>query len=165
MGFVVGAVDDDAYKIVLILHILCAIIGFGAIFLNGLYAAQVRSRKGAEGLAIAEANFRVSQIGEYFVYAVLILGIGLVSMSDSVYDFGQTWVWLATALFVIGIGLSHGALIPREKKMIGLMRELVAAGAPGPGRRRPDRRRRPPSSRRSASRSPPWGRSSTCSSS
>jgi len=133
MGFVIGAVDDDGYKIVLILHILCAIIGFGAMFLNGLYAAQVRSRKGAEGLAIAEANFRVSQIGEYFIYAVFILGIGLVSMSDSVYDFGQTWVWLATALFVIDIGLLHGALIPREKKMIGLMRELVTAGAPGAG--------------------------------
>jgi uncharacterized membrane protein len=129
MGFLVGAVDDDAYKIVLILHVLCAIVGVGAIFLNGLYAAQARSRKGAEALAIAEANFRVSRIGEYFIYAVFVLGIGLVSMSDKVYDFGQTWVWLATALLVVVIGLSHGALVPREKKMIGLMQQLVAGDA------------------------------------
>jgi uncharacterized membrane protein len=137
MGFVVGAVDDDGYKIVLILHILCAIVGVGAVFLSGLYAAQARSRRGAESLAIAEANFRVSRIGEYFIYAVFVLGIGLVSMSDSVYDFGQTWVWLATALLVVVIGLSHGALVPREKKMIGLMQEMVAGGARSPAAAEP----------------------------
>ena len=78
-GFLVGAINDDAYRIVLILHILCAIIGFGAVFLNGMYAAQAKSRKGPEGLAIAEANFKVSKIGEYFIYAVFLLGFALVA--------------------------------------------------------------------------------------
>ncbi len=47
-----AAFGSDAYKIVLVLHILCAIIGFGAVFLNGLYGAQAAKYKGPEGLAI-----------------------------------------------------------------------------------------------------------------
>ena len=132
-GYLVGAVNDDAYRIVLILHILCAIIGFGAVFLNGIYGAQAKARSGAEGLAIMEANFKVSRIGEYFIYAVFLLGFALVQMSDDVFKFSQTWLWLALAVYVIALGISHGLLIPRVKKMIALMRELVDAGPAGAG--------------------------------
>lgn len=54
---------DNSYDLVLLLHILTAIIGFGAVFLNGLYGAQVRARRGSEGLAILQANFLVAQWG------------------------------------------------------------------------------------------------------
>ena len=128
-----GAINDDAYRIVLILHILCAIVGFGAVFLNGIYAAQAKSRKGPEGLAIAEANFKVSKVGELFIYAVFLLGFALVAMSD---DLLQVQPDLAVAR---GGPVRHRArhlarpLIPREKKLLALMRELVAAGPPGAG--------------------------------
>ena len=36
---ILGAVGDDSYDLVLLLHILAAIIGFGAVFLNALYGA------------------------------------------------------------------------------------------------------------------------------
>ena len=108
---------SDVYKIVLVLHILCAIVGFGAVFLNAIYGQQAKSRRGTEGLAIAEANYLVSKIGEYFIYAVFLLGIALVLIGDNVIDFGQTWIWLSMVLFIGALGISHGLLQPRVRRL------------------------------------------------
>jgi uncharacterized membrane protein len=121
------------YKAVLVAHILCAIIGFGAVFLNGIYANEMKRRRGADSLAIYEANWKVSKIGEYFIYAVAILGLALVGMSDKEWKFSQTWVWLAIVVYVVALGISHGVLIPAVKRIGVLMREMVAAGPPTGG--------------------------------
>jgi uncharacterized membrane protein len=128
-----AAVGDDSYDLVLLLHILAAIIGFGAVFLNAIYGAQVRAKRGAEGLAILQANFLVSKIATYFIYAVFILGFLLVLMSDDVWGFGDTWVWLAMLLYVVGVGLSHGIQQPSVRRMIDLMEDMEAAGPPAAG--------------------------------
>jgi hypothetical protein len=125
---VVAAYHDDAYDVVLVLHILCAIVGFGAVYLNGVYGAEIRKRRGSDAIAIYDANFRVSKIGEYLIYGVFISGFALVGMSDSVVEFSQTWVWLSIALFVIALGLSHGVLLPAERRMGVLLRETASAG-------------------------------------
>jgi uncharacterized membrane protein len=130
---VLATYGNDAYKIVLTLHILCAIVGFGAVFLNALYGQQAKARKGPEGLAISEANLLVSKVGEYFIYAVFLLGIALVLLGDPVLDFGQTWVWLSIVLFLVAIGISHGLMIPRVNRLIDLQRQLVAGGPPPAG--------------------------------
>jgi uncharacterized membrane protein len=90
-----AAYGSDAYNIVKVLHILCAIVGFGAVTLNGLYGAQAKARGGAEAAAIGQAVYRVSTVGEYFIYAVFVLGIALVAMGNNLFDFGQTWLWLS----------------------------------------------------------------------
>jgi uncharacterized membrane protein len=125
--------DDDLYKVVLTLHILCAVIGFGAVYLNALYGQEIGKRRGPEGLAIYEANFRVSNVGQYFIYAVFIFGIALVGMSDDAFEYDQTWVWLSIVLYLVGLGLSHGVLKPAVKRMGVLMREMIAAGPPTGG--------------------------------
>ena len=128
---------NGVYDFFLLLHILCAIIGFGAVYLNVLYAQEIRKRPGPEGLAIFEANFRVSKVGEYFIYAVFVFGfvvLALAKVGDTkVFEFSQTWVWLSLVLYVIGIGISHGVLWPSVKKMGNLMREMIAGGPPAGG--------------------------------
>jgi hypothetical protein len=123
-------ITSTAYRIVLLLHILCAIIGFGAVILNGIYGREAKKRPGPGGLAIAEANYTVSSIAEYFIYAVFVFGLGLVGLSDKVWKFSQTWIWLAVVLYVIGIGVSHGVLFPSARRMKALVAEMVAAGPP-----------------------------------
>ena len=131
--FVFGAYLDGLYKLLLVLHIFCAIVGFGAVYLNALYGRQIQKHQGREGLAIYEANFRVSEIGQYFIYGVFVFGVLLVLTSDDVWEFSQTWIWLSMALYVVGIGVSHGVLLPAVKRMGVLMRELVDAGPPPAG--------------------------------
>jgi uncharacterized membrane protein len=118
------------YKIVLIAHILVVIVGIGTVFLNGIYGAESKKRPGPGGLAIHQANFRVSMIAENFIYAIFVLGIALVLLSDGQWTFSQTWVWLSIVLFVVSLGVSHGVLLPRVRRMTALMEEMAAAGPP-----------------------------------
>ena len=68
----------------LVLHIFCAIVGFGAVFLNGIYGQQMKVRMQAgkidEAIGIFEANDFVSRIGEYFIYAVFLLGFAVLGL-------------------------------------------------------------------------------------
>jgi uncharacterized membrane protein len=119
-------IGDTSYRVVLLLHILTAIVGFGAVFLNAFYGRAAERRKGVEGLAIAETNYDVSQTAGYFIYAVPVFGILLVLMSDEAFEFSEAWISLSFLLYIVGLGLSHGVLRPNVKQMHALMRELVA---------------------------------------
>ena len=134
---VVGAYYDGFYKVVLSLHILCAVVGFGAVALNGLYAQQIKGRlqsgRVAEALAVHEANMKVSMIGEYFIYAVFILGFVVLGVSDSVWEFSQTWVWLSVVLYIVGLGLSHGIMMPGAKRLKALLQEMLSGPPPAGG--------------------------------
>ena len=126
-------INSGIYKLVLVLHILTAIVGFGAVLLNGIYGQQARSRKGNEGLAISQANFLVSRIGMFFIYAVFIFGVLLVVLSDKAWSFSDSWIVAAIVLYVLGIGLAHGAAFPNARRMINLQEQLIAMGAPPAG--------------------------------
>jgi uncharacterized membrane protein len=125
--------ESTWYKIVLLLHILCAIVGFGTVLLNGLYGREAKRRPGPGGLAISEANFAISSIAEYFIYAVFVFGLALVGMSDKAWKFDQTWIWLAIALYLVGIAVSHSIVIPNARRMKDLAAELVMGGPPAAG--------------------------------
>jgi hypothetical protein len=119
-------ISGSAYKLVLFLHILCAIVGFGGVVLNGLYGFHAKNRRGEGGLAIVETNFAVSEVCSRFIYAVPVFGFLLVWLSDGIWAFRQTWVWLAVLIYAGAIGLSHGVMKPTVKRMIVLMKEMVS---------------------------------------
>jgi uncharacterized membrane protein len=124
-------VNSGLYKLLLVCHLMAAIVGFGAVYLNGIYGAESKKRKGVDGLAVLQANHRVSNVGEKFIYAVPVFGILLVMASGhNGWKFSQTWIWLSLVLYVIGIGVSHGVMLPTVKKMEATMEELNAGAAP-----------------------------------
>jgi uncharacterized membrane protein len=132
---VIATVGSGLYRTLLVCHILTAIVGLGAVMLNGIYAAQAQKRPGSAGRAVSEANYFVSHIGEFFIYAIPVFGILLVLDSDKVWKFSQTWIWLALLIYVVAIGISHSILIPGHKKINALMAEMEtvpAAGGPPP---------------------------------
>jgi uncharacterized membrane protein len=122
--------DSGIYKTLLVLHILSAILGLGAVMLNGLYGNEAKRRRGSEGLAITDATVSVGRVAEMFVYAVFVFGVLLVVTSDDAWSFGDLWVSLSMGLFVVAVGLSHGLLQPTVRRMRALMAELVDAGPP-----------------------------------
>jgi len=124
-----AAYFDGPFKFVLLLHLLTVIVGFGGVMLNALYVRQAQRRPGADGLAVLEANFAVSSVAEKVIYAVPILGLALIGMSDKLYKFSQTWVWLSLLLFIVGVGIVHGLVIPAEKKTMALLRRQVDGDA------------------------------------
>ena len=138
---VLGAYLSGFYKFSLALHIVCAVLGFGAVALNGLYAQQIKARlqtgNVSEALAIHNANMKVSQIGEYLIYAVFVLGFVVLPQAKigghAVFEFSQTWVWLSVVLFVIAIGLSHAVMFPGAKRLRTLMEEMLVGPPPAGG--------------------------------
>jgi uncharacterized membrane protein len=122
-------VDSGAYDTVLVLHVLCVIIGFGGVFLNGIYGAEAKRRRGGEGLAVFEATERVGKIAEMFILAVPVFGITLVLMSHSQWKFSQPWVAAALAIYAVALTLSFGFHLPNLRRMGGLMHELVGLAA------------------------------------
>lgn len=126
-------VGSTGYKIVFVLHLLSVIVGFGTVFLNGLYGAQAKKRKGPGGLAIGEANLHVSEIAEKIIYTVPLWGIGLVLMSHKVWKFSQAWIGMAIVLYIVGTTVALTVVIPSAKRMNVLSAELVDAGPPPAG--------------------------------
>ncbi len=129
----VGLGISGYYNVLLVLHILTAIIGLGAVMLNGLYASQALRRPGPAGRAVSEANYAVSSIGEYFIYAIPVFGILLVLASHHAWKFSQTWIWLSLLLYVFAIGISHSILIPGHRKINALLADMEQGPPPTAG--------------------------------
>jgi hypothetical protein len=126
-------VGSTGYKLVFMLHMLSIIVGFGGVILNGIYGAEAKKRKGAEGAAIGAANLHVTEIAEKVILTVPLWGIAMVFMSDGAWKFSQTWVWLALALFIAVMGFATGVQLKNQKRMSALANEMAMAGGPPPG--------------------------------
>ena len=114
-------VDTDLYNLVLVLHILAVIIGFGGMFIAGFYGNEAARRPGREGLAVAETTLKVTgTIPTVAVSAVPILGILLVLMSDDFWKFSEAWISLSFLLYIVLIGLATGIQVPAIRKMVAL---------------------------------------------
>ena len=112
----VATVGSFGYNLLLLLHIAAAIVGFGGVALAGLYNRKAM-RAGSAAANISTVNFEVNKISEYAIYAVFVLGIGLVGASGGLYKFSQAWVSAAFALYIVGVGVAHGLLIPSHRKL------------------------------------------------
>jgi uncharacterized membrane protein len=125
--------NSGIYKFVFVLHLVAVVAGFGPLALNAVYSLQARRRGGREGVAIAEANLFVSErVATPFVYAVPVLGILLVLLSDDVFEFDQAWISISFLLYLVLIGLIHAVLRPAVRRMNALTADL-AARPPTPG--------------------------------
>jgi uncharacterized membrane protein len=114
-------VNEDLYNVVLVLHILAVIIGFGGMFIAGFYGNEARNRPGAEGLAVAETTLKVtSLIPTMAVYTVPILGILLILLSDDTWQFSQAWISLSFLLYIALIVLAVTVQVPTIRKMVAM---------------------------------------------
>ncbi len=114
-------VGSNLYDLVLVLHILAVIIGFGGTFIAAFYGAEGAKRQGREGLAIAETTMKVTSLAPTMaVYTVPILGILLILLSDDAWQFSDTWISLSFLLYIVIIVLAVTVQVPNIRKMIAL---------------------------------------------
>ncbi|MDQ1436533.1 MAG: putative integral rane protein [Acidimicrobiaceae bacterium] len=117
--------DSGLYKAILVLHILTILFGLGPLVLSFLY--NVRAEKidrRAEAL-VGEVNAQVAKVPTTIVYFIFVTGALLVMVSDGVWKFGRFWISVAMVSFVVALGISHGILVPNERRMNALRRELA----------------------------------------
>ena len=107
------------YQLLLIVHLITVVVGIGGVMLNGLYGAQAKKAGPNGGNAVVRANFAVTELAMYFIYAIPVTGI-LMVLKDPRWDFSDTWVAASIVLYVLAIGNAHMNLIPGSKRMIEL---------------------------------------------
>lgn len=131
-------VDSFPYNLLLVLHIVCVVVGFGAVSLNGLYVARTRHLTIEQRLAVGEVNgFASTKVAEIFVYVAAFLGFGVSGMSQKVYPVKAPWVMGSLVLWIVWVGLWHSIVRPGLRRMLEAERELSAqAGAVDPGDQR-----------------------------
>ncbi len=124
---------SNGFKILVLLHILCVIGGFGAVAYNALYLSLAQRRPGGGTGAVIDVNTLVSGFAELLIYAALLFGIGAVAASRSTIKFSDAWVSAAFAVYLVDVGILHGWIkrYQREYSSVVTRLESGAAGAEG----------------------------------
>ncbi len=131
--------DSGVYQLVLFLHILTAIVGFGSTFVWPMLSAKAR-KSGDPGLMLKVSEM-IDEAGHVLsspiIWASGALGLLLVvfgATADPAYwEFSETWISIAMTLYLVALGVSLGLHGPNLKRMLALQREMAAAGPPQGG--------------------------------
>lgn len=107
--------ESVLYRIILLLHIATAIVGFGGLITLGAYHARAFRSTAANARAVLDVTGQVGKIAEYAIYAVLPLGIVLVAISDDTFSMGDPWVSASFVVWFLMVGALHGAVRPAVK--------------------------------------------------
>lgn len=114
---VLAAVDSTGYRIVLILHIVAVIVGFGGLFL----APMLRRTDGSPASVAGAVLAYVQRVAVPAVAVAGILGFALIGMSKNgdveVYKFSQRWVGIAILLWIVELAVLWFGVGATEKKV------------------------------------------------
>ncbi|HKG38440.1 MAG TPA: DUF2269 family protein [Conexibacter sp.] len=118
----------DFYTFVLFLHIVSAVIAFGATFAFPIIDMTIR-RVDLRALPVwSEAQ---NQIGLKLITpgAIVVLLSGIYMATDRWSDFGGLWFSLAGVIVIVLLGLGHGFFAPTARKMRDQASADLAGGA------------------------------------
>lgn len=118
----------DFYAVALFVHVVAAVIAFGAVFVYPVVDLAVR-RSDLRALPVwHEAQ---NQIGFKLITpgAMLVLISGIYLAIDRWSDFGGFWFSAAGVIVIAVLGLSHGYFTPAARRLRELAVADLAAGA------------------------------------
>ena len=122
-------VSGGLYNLVLLLHILTVVVGFGGFIASAAYARLARERGGAEGLAISEAGAVVTKrVAQSAFYAVPVFGILLVVLSDGTFGFEEPWISLSFVLYIAAAVILLAVIVPAQRQSNQLAAGQLAGG-------------------------------------
>jgi uncharacterized membrane protein len=127
-------VNGTFYKILLFLHVVCVIAGFGVLAWNALFVARARRVDGAGVTDIVDLNAGIGRIAEFVVYAVFILGLLVIATSQKAWKFNQSWLSASMALYIVDLGVLHGLIRRSQKEYRKVETSLTATTVAGGGR-------------------------------
>lgn len=118
------------YHVLVMLHLLCVIGGFGALAYNALYMSLAQRRPAGGTGAILEVNTLVSGLAEILIYAALLFGIGAVASSHSTVKFSQAWVSAAFGVYLAAIAVLHGWIKRHQRLYAAVVAKLESGSDP-----------------------------------
>lgn len=119
------------FHVLVLLHLICVIGGFGGLAFNALYMSLAQRRPGGGTSAVLEVNRMVSGLSEALIYGAVLFGIGAVGASHKQISFGDAWVSAALAVAVAIVGVLHGWIRPHQRRYKDVVADLEKPLAEG----------------------------------
>ena len=117
------------YSVVLLLHVLCAVVGFGATVTTGVQAARLGRRA-----AVSSGVRRYFRAGTNWpartLYGVPVFGYLLVATSSGAFSAGDGFVLVGLTLWAAAAVVAELSLWPGERR---IQRLLAQQAGDGPG--------------------------------
>lgn len=143
--------DSGVYQLLLVLHLVTVIGGFGSILLDGLYGARAGSGaaamrdtsqdpsgplsgaagpsgpSGQQGPSGPLSGQQGPSLSEWLIYAVPVTGLVLVLVSEDRWQFSQAWISLSFLLYIAAVGVLHGGRKLQPSVRSAVLNLLVVA--------------------------------------
>jgi uncharacterized membrane protein len=110
------------HDVLLSLHVIAAVFFLGPVAAAGPATARA-TRAGDVGAV--ESSARLMRIYGYGSLLVALFGLGLVQKKWGA-EFGDTWVWLSLALFVVALGAIVAVAVPAQEDVVEALRDGAA---------------------------------------
>jgi hypothetical protein len=130
---ILGAITSNSsgYRLLLLVHLLCVIVGFGSTFVWPLLGNEAGKRGGPGGLALSEVSMKYAPfLSTYVIYGAGASGLALAIASDQM---DKMFIQAGLGIFLVAVLFSALVHVPNLKKMDALAHELAGGQAPGPG--------------------------------
>lgn len=115
---IVSAYGDGLYKLLFLGHILSLVIAFAPAAVHPILTAQ--AKKDSDGELVRLAGHMAVNGRRVYTPALIALGafgLLLVLQSDSAWDWDQTWVMIAFAVWLVICGVVTAVIVPGERKL------------------------------------------------
>jgi Predicted integral membrane protein (DUF2269) len=117
------------YDVLVGLHVVCALVGFGSVAISGVYGAAAR-RSGDQGASEETARyFRSRGWSELLILAVPVFGVAAVGFRPAGADFAAVWVIGGLVVWAVASVLLVWVVRPAEKRIRGGGPGLHAPGS------------------------------------
>lgn len=113
------------YKIVLLLHIAAAIVGFGGVIAHSAYNAKAFGGTAGDAGVLLRTTQLVTGLAHYAIYGVFILGIVLIAVSDGSVGFDEPWISAAFLVWFLLVGVAHGLVKPTVRALTDKAEEMA----------------------------------------
>jgi uncharacterized membrane protein len=116
----IATVSSFGYRLFLLLHVLAVICafapGFVVPFLNRRFKAEGEEVPSTLWSAITSNSL---QIQAPALVLAGVFGIGMVGLSDKAWQFKDSWVSIALALWLVTLAVLFAGIIPAERQAAG----------------------------------------------
>lgn len=118
VGAVRSVPTGAVYTILLMLHVLCAVVGFGTMVVTGVQAARARRGPSAPGAEGVQRYFRpgVNWAGRA-LYGVPVFGFSLIEASDGVFRSGDGFVVVGLLIWLAATLVAEVVVWPGERRI------------------------------------------------
>ncbi len=118
----------SAYAVLVVVHVLSAVVGFGSVALEGVYGFGARRPQRPAAHEELARFFASPSRARLLIWPVPAVGIAAVLVEPHGKGMGQAWVIAALVLWIVEASVVTGVVAPAER---ALRAALATSGAPG----------------------------------